>query len=176
MLAYQVGRHVPLSRSCLKCIWRWVWPEHCRCGDAWSCQHEFLLVSTKKFLNHTTLPTCLFTLGRLRLPRRKLWKIGIMLNMCPSHTEIFSKRRKIYSWLCERLELMWQPLKNGPASRALGNAFDLDLEFHWANDREIEARWGRTLVEDNCNNLAPAKVAGIARMPYNPLVFSAKKY
>ena len=118
-----------------------------------------------------TLPTCLFTLGRSRLPRRKLWKIRIMLNLCPSHTEIFSKRRKIYSWLCERLELMWLPLKNDPASRVLGNAFDLDFEFHWANDREIEARWGLTLVEDNCNNLALAKVAGIARMSYNPLVF-----
>ena len=63
-----------------------------------------------------------------------------MLNLCPSHTEIFSKRRKIYSWLCERLELMWQLLKNGPACRALGNAFDLDFEFHWVNGREIEAR------------------------------------
>ena len=123
----------------------------------------------------THLPTCLLILSRSRLPRRKLRKIGVMLNLCLSHTEIFSKRRKIYSWLCERLELMWQLLRNGPASRALGNAFDLDFEFHWVNGREIEARWGRTLVEDNCNNLALAKVAGIARMPYNPLVFQCKK-
>ena len=135
------------------------------------------LVTTKKeSLNHIYPFAWVPTLGWSRLPRRKLRKIGLRLNLCPSHTEIFSKRRKIYSWLCERLELMWQPLKNGPASRALGNAFDLDLEFHWANDREIEARWGRTLVEDNCNNLALAKVAGIARMPYNPLVFQCKKH
>ena len=134
-----------------------------------------LATTKKESLKHIYPLVWVPTSDRSRLPRRKLRKIGLRLNLCPSHTEIFSKRRKIYSWLCERLELMWQPLKNGPASRALGNAFDLDLEFHWANDREIEARWGRTLVEDNCNNLAPAKVAGIARMPYNPLVFQCKK-
>ena len=32
-------------------------------------------------------------------------KIVYILNWCLSHTEIFSKRRKIYSWLSERLEL-----------------------------------------------------------------------
>ena len=104
------------------------------------------------------------------LPWRKLIEIRLVLNLCPSHTEIFSKRRKIYSWMYERLELMRQPLKNFPTSRTLGNAFDLDFEFHYVNGLEIEARWGRTLVEDNCNNFTQAKVAEIARMPYNPLV------
>ena len=33
--------------------------------------------------------------------KRNRWS----LNKCPSHTEIFSKRRKIYSWMYERLEL-----------------------------------------------------------------------
>ena len=32
------------------------------------------------------------------------------------------------------------------------------------------------LVEDNCNNLTLAKVAEIARMSYNPLVFQCKKH
>ena len=76
----------------------------------------------------------------LRLPWRKLREIGIMLNLCPSHTEIFSKRRKIYSWLCERLELMGLLLKKVPTSRALGNAFDFDFEFHLVKDHKIEAR------------------------------------
>ena len=96
-------------------------------GDAWFCQHEFLLASN-------TPPSCFrlrfIIASGLRLPWRKLRKIGIMLNLCPSHTEIFSKRRKIYSWLCERLELMRLLLKNAPTSRALGNAFDFDFEFH----------------------------------------------
>ena len=124
-----------------------------------------LAATKKECLNHTLAWVPAF--GWSRLPQRKLRKIGLILNLCPSHTEIFSKRRKIYSWLCERLELMWQLLKNAPASRALCNAFDLDFEFHWVNGREIEARWGHMLEEDNCNDLALAKVAGIASMPYN---------
>ena len=97
-------------------------------GDACSCQHEFLLASN-------TLPSCFmlrFTIATgLRLPWRKLREIGIMLNLCPSHTEIFSKRRKIYSWLCERLELMWQLLKNVATSRALGNAVEILNFIRW---------------------------------------------
>ena len=116
--------------SCLKCIWRWVWPEHCKCGDAWSADMKFCLPLQKKSTDPPNTSVQLPPLGWLMLPQRKLRKIRIVLNLCPSHTEIFSKRRKIYSWLCERLELMWQPLKNGHASRALGNAFDLDFEFH----------------------------------------------
>ena len=97
-------------------------------GDAWSCQHELLLASN-------TLPSCYrlrsIIASGLRLPWRKLREIGIMLNLCPSHTEIFSKRRKIYSWLCERLELMWQLLKNVATSRALGNAFEILNFIRW---------------------------------------------
>ena len=120
------SRHVLLSRSCLECIWRWVWPEHCSCGDAWSCHNK-----KGESLNHIYPFAWVPTLGWSRLPRRKLRKIGLMLNLCPSHTEIFSKRRKIYSWLCERLELMWQLLKNVATSRALGNAFEILNFIRW---------------------------------------------
>ena len=78
--------------------------------------------------------------SRLVLPCRKLREIVVRLNLCPSHTEIFSKRRKIYSWLCERLELMGLLLKKVPTSGALGNAFDFDFEFHLVKDHKIEAR------------------------------------
>ena len=115
-------------------------------GHVWNAFEDGSDQNTAAVVNHDLAATkkeCLnhiLALGQSRLPRRKLRKIQHMLNLCPSHTEIFSKRRKIYSWLCERLELMWQLLKNGPACRALGNAFDLDFEFHWVNGREIEAR------------------------------------
>ena len=40
----------------------------------------------------------------IMLPWRKLIEIRLVLNLCPSHTEIFSKRRKIYSWMSKRLD------------------------------------------------------------------------
>ena len=70
---------------------------------------------------------------RLVLPCRKLREIVVRLNMCPSHTEIFSKRRKIYSWMCERLELVCSALAQRYESRALCNVVVFDVEFNqWA--------------------------------------------
>ena len=43
-------------------------------------------------------------------------------------------------------------------------------------DHKIEARWGYSLVEDNCNNLTAAKVAETSIMPAILWVFCTKKY
>ena len=68
--------------------------------------------------------------SRLVLPCRKLREIVVRLNLCPSHTEIFSKRRKIYSRMCERLELVSSALAQTYESRALRNLVDFDVEFN----------------------------------------------
>ena len=40
------------------------------------------------------------------------------------YTEIFSKRRKIYSWMCERLEMKWKGLQMTRPDWGCGKAFD----------------------------------------------------
>ena len=50
--------------------------------------------------------------------------------ICLLHTEIFSKRRKIYSWMWERLELGSSALAQRYESRALRNVVDFDVKFN----------------------------------------------
>ena len=112
------------------------------------CQHEFLLASTKKSSGPSNTSTQLLTLGWSMLPRRKRRKSRIMLNLCPSHTEIFSKRRKIYSWLCERLELMLCALKTNTNSKCSWQCFWF-WSWSWLmNGRETETRREQKLDED----------------------------
>ena len=82
------------------------------------------------------------------LPRRKLRKMVSILNLCPSHTEIFSKRRKIYSWLCERLELMWCALKTNANSKCSWQCFWFWSWTWLMNGRETETRREQKLDKD----------------------------
>ena len=56
-------------------------------------------------------------------------------------------------------------------------AMPLIWTLNFIGGTAVKSRPGEDVrtVEDNCNNLALAKVAGIARMPYNPLVFQCKE-
>ena len=56
-------------------------------------------------------------------------KIVYSLNWCLSHTEIFSKRRKIYSWLSERLELNARVEKY---SKTNPDCLKCPLNWNWA--------------------------------------------
>ena len=93
----------------------------------------------------------------LVLPERKLREIGYRLNLCPSHTEIFSKRRKIYSWMCERLEMKWNGLQMRRPDWGCGKAFETSSWFDPWMSCEIEARYVEHWKKMCYSILTPAK-------------------
>ena len=75
----------------------------------------------------------LLELGSWLLPRRKLEKLVKILNWCLSHTEIFSKRRKICSLMSERLELMTVEKKY---FHRRSDCWKIPLNWNWGRMRE----------------------------------------
>ena len=69
--------------------------------------------------------------GQLQLPEKN-W---VRLRLCSSYTEIFSKRRKIYSWLNEEPEMVYNKAKNWANQKQSSNCVETCLPYHaflWA--------------------------------------------